>query len=182
MQALVVYESMFGNSETIARAVVDGLTPYLPATAVEVATAPTVLDDSIGLLVVGGPTHAFSMSRPGTRRSAAEQSAVGVISTGIGIREWLGRTQVLTTGLSAAAFDTRVSGANGRPKVPGSAAHSAARKLRGRSLRMITAPTSFYVCDTTGPLRDGEVERARAWAGSLGAQLRRATDGTPAPG
>jgi hypothetical protein len=57
----------------------------------EVGVAPTALDGDVDLLVVGGPTHAFGMSRPGTRQSAAQQSQRGLVSARTGLREWLGR-------------------------------------------------------------------------------------------
>ncbi|HSL25245.1 MAG TPA: flavodoxin domain-containing protein [Acidimicrobiia bacterium] len=74
MPALVVFESMFGNTEAIAKAVADGLTARMAVDIVEVGVAPAVLSDDVELLVVGGPTHAFGMSRPGTRQKAAEQT------------------------------------------------------------------------------------------------------------
>ena len=60
MRALVVFESMFGDTETIARAVADGLSDAIRVDIVDVATAPRV-DADVDLLVVGGPTHAFGM-------------------------------------------------------------------------------------------------------------------------
>ena len=67
MKVLVVYESMFGNTKAIAEAIGEALA----AEVVEVSDAPDVLPDDVGLLVVGAPTHAFSLSRPATRQSAA---------------------------------------------------------------------------------------------------------------
>ena len=55
MRALVVYESMYGNTRDVAKAVADGLATRMPVQLTEVGTAPTVLGDDIGLLVVGAP-------------------------------------------------------------------------------------------------------------------------------
>ena len=63
VRALVVYESMFGNTERIARAIRDGLRQSVPTEIVPAYRAPTVVPADVRLLVVGGPTHAFSMSR-----------------------------------------------------------------------------------------------------------------------
>ena len=63
MRALVVYESMYGNTKEIAAAVADGLSTRMPVQLTEVGAAPTLLADDIGLLVVGGPTHAHGMSK-----------------------------------------------------------------------------------------------------------------------
>lgn len=88
-RALVVFESMFGNTATIAQAIADGLSGGADVDVVEVGVAPTVIADDVSPLVVGGPTHAFGMSRPSSRRSAAQQADHGVVSRGIGLREWL---------------------------------------------------------------------------------------------
>ena len=64
-RALVVYESMFGNSEKVARAVAQGVAEVMPVKLVEVTVAPTELE-GVDLIVAGGPTHAFSMSREST--------------------------------------------------------------------------------------------------------------------
>jgi hypothetical protein len=173
MRALVVYESMFGNTETIAKAVGDGLSSHLRVDVVEVGAAPGVIGDDVDLLVVGGPTHAFGLSRPGTRADAAKQAADGVVSAGIGLREWLAAVRGGSASTAAAAFDTRI----GKPRVPGSAARAAARRLRGRGFRIAAPAQSFYVAGTPGPLLEGETERARRWGDALGSDLsRRAVD------
>lgn len=61
MRAFVVYESLFGNTARIAQAVVDGLTEHLDVEHHDVAEGQ--LPNGVDLLVMGGPTHAFSMSR-----------------------------------------------------------------------------------------------------------------------
>ncbi|HEX6918357.1 MAG TPA: flavodoxin domain-containing protein, partial [Phycicoccus sp.] len=73
-RALVVYESMFGNSEQVARAVAAGAGEVMSVDVREVTTAPTELG-GYDVVVIGGPTHAFTMSRPSTRREAREQGA-----------------------------------------------------------------------------------------------------------
>ena len=72
VHALVVYESMFGNTAAIARAIADGLCSRLDVEIVEVSKAPTRLGE-IDLVVAGGPTHVFGLSRPSTRRSAGSR-------------------------------------------------------------------------------------------------------------
>ncbi len=64
MRALVVYESMFGNTEAVARAVAGGLSGSMEVEVYEVSRAPSPVTGPIDLLVVGGPTHAFSLVAP----------------------------------------------------------------------------------------------------------------------
>jgi flavorubredoxin len=160
--ALVVFESMFGNTRDVADAIAEGLRTRYSVDLVEVGAAPTTLPRDMDLVVVGGPTHAFGMTRPATREDAASRSPSGIISSGTGLREWL-EALVLPTVMRVAAFDTRID----KPRVPGSAAKAAAKRLR-RLGAHITAPAeSFYVVDVRGPLLAGELQRARAWGESL---------------
>ncbi|TCO20403.1 hypothetical protein EV652_112149 [Kribbella steppae] len=170
-RALVVYESMFGNTWKVAAAIRDGLTTASDTDLVRVDRAPAEIPADVGLLVVGGPTHAFSMSRPSTRADAAHQDEV-VMPVETGIREWLEELPHSTRSTLTATFDTRITKVR---RLPGSAARSAAKMLRRRDFRQLTAPMSFYVDDTTGPIEEQELARARQWGVDLGAELRSAS-------
>lgn len=160
MHALVIFESMFGNTRVIAEAIADGLSSGIETELVEVGAAPTVIGDDVGLFVVGGPTHAFGMSRPGTRKTAAEQAVEGAVSKGIGQREWLDALERGSGSVAAAAFDTRID----KPHwLVGSAARAVEKRLRRLGFRIISASQSFYVAGTPGSLLDGEADRARRW-------------------
>ena len=160
MSAIVVYESMWGNTGAVARAVAEGLGQRVAL--VEVSDAPSELSDDVDLLVVGGPTHAFSMSRPTTRQDAVKQGA-GTTHAERGIREWLDALP-RSDRLPVATFDTRVAKVR---HLPGSAARKAAKEVRRRHLGHLVDTESFYVEDSPGPLLDGELERARAWGVQL---------------
>jgi len=173
MRALVVFESMFGNTKEIAEAVAAGLAERMDVELVEVGVAPTTLAGDVGLLVVGGPTHVMGMSRPSTRQDAARQlagaaedaaAAKEVVSKGVGIREWLTGVDLGRPAPAVAVFDTKL-----RSPLPGSAAPKAARLLRRRGARVVDR-RSFYVLGTPGPLRDGERDQARRWAADLAAR------------
>ena len=168
MKVLVMYESMFGNSERVAHAVADGLRETVEVLIRDVTTAhPGDLAGDIDLLVVGGPTHALSMSRPSTREDAIRQGAgQGLASRGL--REWLEGLSGDLHGLPFAAFDTRVSRVR---RLPGSAARSATRVLRRHQGRMLVTPESFFVDDVAGPLDHDEVARAKAWGRHLAAVM-----------
>lgn len=159
MKALVVYESMFGNTARIAEEVADGLNGAMTVDLVEVGAAPTSLE-GVDLVAVGCPTHAFGLSRPGTRADAERKGAEAAHAAGPGLRDWLEAVGPGRPGLPAAAFDTRID----RPRVPGSAAKGAVRRLRQLGCHVVLPAQSFFVADTAGPLVSGEEERARRWA------------------
>jgi Flavodoxin len=160
MRALVVYESMFGNTRDIAQAIAEGMGSRFATEVVEVSRAGTVFGPQMDLLVVGGPTQGFGLSRPGTRESAGRMAPDGLVSPAIGVREWLADLPAPAGDVAAAAFDTRL----GKPRwLTGSAAQRIAKRLRLAGYRLVAEPTSFVVGSTTGPLVDGERDRARRW-------------------
>ena len=159
MRALVVYESMFGHTEQIARAVATGLSVHGDTDVREVEGLVGHVGAGYDLIVVGGPTHAFSMSRDSTRADAIERGATQG-SQLLGIREWLEHLGRHPQEAMVATFDTRVQRVR---RLPGSAAKAAAKRLRALGFEAAAAPESFYVLDVDGPLGDGELDRARAW-------------------
>jgi flavodoxin len=177
MRALIVFESMFGNTEAVAGAIAEGMGSLASVTVVPVGTAPDVVGPEIGLLVVGGPTHAFGMSRHSTRTDAVKQGAMPVTPVDQGLREWLERASISAT-TAVATFDTRVLKAH----LPGSAARAALRQLRQHKLTAIGPATSFAVGGTRGPLDAGELDRARAWGESLAATAMKRSPDIAAPG
>jgi hypothetical protein len=166
-RALVIFESMFGNTRAIAEAVAEGLSSRFVTDLNEVSLAPTRMPDDVSLVVVGGPTHAFGLTRPRTRQDAATQADEPLVSPAGGVREWLEAAELPRSGVGAAAFDTRID----KPWVPGSAAQGAEKRLRRLGFRVVAEAQSFYVTGTKGPLATGEVERARRWAEQVAAQI-----------
>lgn len=165
MRALVVVESMYGNTARIAAQVRDGLAETWDADLCSVDDRlPRALSE-YGLLVLGGPTHAFSMSTAPSREEALKR-VEGAGEAGLGIREWLPQLGTDFTG-QIAVFDTRMA------RFGGSAARSMARHLR-REGRKVIARRSFRVDSQRGPLREGEAYRARTWGSELAVVARRA--------
>lgn len=161
MRALVVFESMFGNTHRIADAIADGMADGAEVAIFDVADAPAQVPVGVDLLVAGGPTHAFSMSRLSTRRDAARRGGA-FTDVPDGLREWLHALPAPSSECTFAAFDTRVD----MPLLPGAASHSATRVARRLGFRVVE-PASFLVEGYEGPLVDGQLERAREWGHGL---------------
>jgi flavodoxin len=162
MRALVVFESMFGNTRTVADAIAEGLGTALEVRLVNVADAPTEVPADVDLVVVGGPTHALGMSRPSTRKSAADEAVTTVTPVATGMREWLD-AMTAPPATAGATFDTRVKVRG----LPGSAARRAQRRLRRKGVALLAPAATFWVEGTPGPLRDGERDRAVQWGEHL---------------
>jgi flavodoxin len=141
MKALVVYDSVYGNTEQIAKAVAAGIAGG--AQAVRVGAAGVDALKSIDLLVVGSPTL-------GGRPTAAMKSFID------------GIPQPVARRLRVAAFDTRVSMKFAR--IFGWAAARMAEKLTASGSSLKAPPEGFIVKGRSGPLAEGETERAKAWA------------------
>jgi hypothetical protein len=170
MKAVVVYESMYGNTHLVADAIAAGLRD---ATGDVVLVAPVdeadaAMLDGAELLVVGGPTHVHGLSRPRTRTAAAEAAAkpqsgltMEPDADGPGLREWfdgLGAAPGV-----AAAFDTRL---DAPPSFTGRASKGIGKRLRQLGCELIAKPESFLVTKETH-LLDDEATRARAWGTEL---------------
>ena len=178
MRVTVVYESLFGNTRTLAEAIAEGIRTAAPGADVscipvaEAGPAAAAAD----LLVAGGPTHFLGMTSQRSRRMARQywaQAAGGgahhakqAPPLGPGVREWLA-TLPAGGGRPAAAFDTRLD-----TLFPGSAARLIGRTLLDHGYQIIAAPEGFTVTAMQGPLSPGEHERAKAWGAGLADSLR----------
>jgi hypothetical protein len=75
------------------------------------------------------------------------------------MREWMAGLPSGSAGF--AAFETRIWWS------PGSAPKHIAAALTAKGYHQMAAPEKFIVTGKTGPLKDGELGRARAWGLSL---------------
>jgi hypothetical protein len=180
MKITIVYESMFGNTHEVAQAIADGIRQSRLDADVEclpVAEASPDLITSTDLLVVGGPTHIRGMTSQFSRKIGIgeEEKAEGEgapkhdlepDAEGPGLRDWFGGLPKIHEGGRAAAYDTRLGS-----RMAGGAAHGIARRLRRHGYQLASEPAGFIVENSYGPIREGEIERAKEW----GAQLVRAT-------
>jgi hypothetical protein len=173
MRAVVVYESMYGNTHLIADAIADGLRHTADVIVVSVHETNAALLEAADLLVVGGPTHVHGMSRPSTREAAvvaAERPESGLTidpeAAGPGVREWFASLDKLDK--PAAAFDTRIDAS---AVLTGRASKGIARELRKQGCSLVAEPESFLVTKETY-LEPDEEAHARRWGATLAALAR----------
>jgi hypothetical protein len=163
--ALVIFESMYGNTHTVADHVADGLRSVFATDVLPAARATPAGLAAVDLVVVGAPTHVHGLPRQRTREAAVaalEKSPDDLTlepeALGPGLRELFDQLD-RRDGAVAAAFDTRIDA----PAVlTGRASRGIAGRLRDHGFRLVTAPESFLV-DKHNHLRDGEADRATAW-------------------
>jgi flavodoxin-like protein len=168
MRAVIIYESMYGNTHLVADAIGAGLGSAFDVSVVPVArVSPAVLADA-DLVVVGGPTHVHGMSRAGTRKAAVEAAnkpasplRVEPDAPGPGLRDWFGALGQHSA--KAAAFDTRI---HGPAALTGRASKGLTRQLRAHGFDVIAQPESFLVTKQDR-LEPEETDRARAWGTKL---------------
>ena len=125
MRALIVYESLYGNTHIIANSIAEGLRDKAcDVHIVPVTRATAEMARDTDLLIVGGPTHMHGMTSGSSRRMGAE--AAGKPGSGLdlepdaagpGLREWLHGIGPASA-LPAAAFDTRFEGSRSSPGGP----------------------------------------------------------------
>ncbi len=161
MNALVVYDSQYGNTERVAQAIAEALRAFGRARTVRSGVAPLVELDEVDTLILGCPTQGWRPTQ--TMRDFLENTPA----------ESLRR-------LAVVCFDTRLH----KPRwLTGSAAAVLARKLKQAGVRSLMPPESFFVVATEGPLEPGELERAAAWARAIASEVARAhpitSGGTP---
>jgi Flavodoxin len=173
MRTLIVYESMYGRTHTVADAIAKGLGPDAEVKVVPVGEASDELVSWADLLVVGGPTHVHGMTRATTRRSAQDAAAkpdsvleLDPAADGPGLREWF-QTLGQREGMRAAAFDTRISGP---AFLSGRASAGIASSLRRHGCTIVIESESFLV-DRQTNLLTGEAERAEHWGAMLAGLL-----------
>lgn len=152
MKVLVVYDSVFGNTEKVAQAIGAAFEPQAEVTTLRIGEVTADHLKDLGALVVGSPTRKFSPTPA--------------------IKKWLSSLPSRSLdGVKIAAFDTRVDVEEvnsriltGFVKLFGYAAEPMAAQLVKKGGSQAVQPAGFIVLGTEGPLREGELERAAEWA------------------
>jgi len=152
MKALVIYDSVFGNTEQIAQAIGNALGSQGDVETLRVSNVKHEQLTGLNLLIVGSPTRGFRPTEAITNflRSIPKNGLKGV---------------------NVAAFDTRFSTSYIESpalrllvKTGGYAAKPIADRLEKSGGDLIMPPEGFFVEETEGPLKEGELERATDWA------------------
>jgi hypothetical protein len=163
MKAVVVYESHWGNTAAVARAVAEGIGAGARALNTDEATAAALA--GADLIIAGGPVIAFSLGREGALKLIASDVKAPIapdVSHPL-LRSWL---DALPAGHGwGVAFETRIWWS------PRGATGTIESKLRQAGYQRLAKGERFLVAGGYGPLRDGELDRARQWGAALAKQL-----------
>ena len=141
MKVLIVYDSVYGNTEKIAKAIGGAIIGEVKVLRVDEAN-PSELK-TIDLFIVGSPTQ-------GGRPTPAIRTLLNKVP------------EASLQGINVAAFDTRMS--TKLVAVFGYAAGRIAGNLKGKGGTLIAPPEGFFIKGIKGPLKEGELERAAGWA------------------
>ena len=165
MHAIVVYESHWGNTAAIARAIAEGIGPEVRALSTAEATGEVIA--GADLIVAGAPLLGFSLPTEGMLKGLAGNASRDPTPPDLShpsMRAWL---DALPKGAGgAASFETRIWWS------PGSAAKAILGKLEALGYRPVAKAQRFVVQGKYGPLRDGEQERAKAWGAALAQAMK----------
>ena len=152
MKTLIIYDSAFGNTEKIAKAIGDAIGPKEDVSVLRITSVGLDQLKSLDLLIVGSPTQGF-------RPTKAISGFLETIP-----KDGLKNVRI-------AAFDTRIDVADIKQgalramvKMGGYAAKHIEDALKKKGAVPVMPPEGFFVKDREGPLRDGELERAATWA------------------
>jgi flavodoxin len=146
LKTVVVYDSLYGNTEIIARAIGDAIPGTVPVLRVGQVSVGDL--EAVDLLIIGSPTH-----------GALPTEAVQGLLNRIG--------PPARVSARAATFDTRLTWFF-LERWGGFAASKMADMLQDKGWMLAGAPGGFFVRGLKkGPLKAGEAERAAAWASAL---------------
>lgn len=162
MKAIVVYESLWGNTAAVARAIAEGMGPGACALSTAHATPDRMADAD--WIVAGSPLFAFRLPTDDIRETIRKKAATFPAPPDFShpsLRQWL---DALAPGHGrAAAFETRIWWS------PGGATSAILKGLRKAGYVPAARGKRFRVAGMYGPLKPGELDRAREWGQKLAA-------------
>jgi flavodoxin len=148
MKALIVYDSVFGNTAKVAQAMAEAL----QASALPVSQVTTDQLRGLNLLIVGSPTRSFRPTPAISKflKSLSKDQLAGIRAATFDTRIWLNT-------IDSAAFRFLVDKG-------GYAANTMASAIKKKGGTLDVLPEGFLVTGEEGPLKEGELERAAEWA------------------
>ncbi len=144
MKILIIYDSVYGNTEKIAKAI--GAAVAGEVKVLRISEAGSIELNLFDALFIGSPTQGGKPTQP--------------------VQDFLGRlSESVVKGVKVAAFDTRLS--TKWVGIFGYAAGKIGESLKRKDANLLAPPEAFFVKGTKGPLADGELERAAGWAKTI---------------
>ena len=159
MKTALLYDSAYGNTEKIAQAIGQALGTQEEVAVLRIGEVNQAQLAGLKLLIVGSPTQRLRPTIPTSNllKMLAGNSLKGVkvaaFDTRLTVQE-IEKIRVL-------AFFVRLFGGYAAPVI--------AKGLQKKGGELIAPPEGFYVEGMEGPLVDGELERAAAWARQISA-------------
>lgn len=158
MKILIVYDSVFGNTEKIALEIGKSLLRYGEVRSLKAKDVRPESLEGVDRVIVGSPTRKFRPTPQIVRFLA------GLAGDGL-------------KGVKGAAFDTRVDTASIKSPIlrfivntAGYAAGPIAARMKRAGAEVTIEPAGFCVEGTEGPLKEGELARAARWAERIAEQ------------
>lgn len=144
-KAIVIYDTIYGNTEKVAKALASGMSEQgVQADSIGVGKVDINRLKEYDLLAIGGPTHAFGISKP----------MKGFLKKLKNVEEVKGK--------KAFAFDTRM-----KIRIAGSAAKKIEKELKKLRMNIVRSSSSAIVLGSEGPLEEGTEDKFKQIAGEI---------------
>jgi len=156
MKKLIIYDSVFGNTEKVARAIGAALSPQEDVSVLRVTEVTSEHLAGLDLLIAGSPTRAF---KPTPTMSNFLKKLPNNCLQGVKVTALDTRADVKEVNNGFLTFMVGIFGYAAEPM---------AKRLVKKGGSLVTPPVGFFITASEGPLRDGEIERAAAWGAAIG--------------
>lgn len=152
MKVMIIYDSVYGNTEQIAKTVAGAFQDQSELKVLRATEVNPEQVKEVGLVIFGSPTQ-------GGKPTQVVQDLINRIP------------EQVFKGRNFAIFDTRIT--SKLAGIFGYAAGKMAGTLKSKGSNLVVTPEGFFVKGTKGPLKDGELERATSWAKGI-AEIQKA--------
>ncbi len=161
MKGLIVYESFFGNTEQVARAVGSGIGAGAEIEVMKIGDVKPEHLKGLGLLIVGSPTRQF---RPTAGVKAFFEGLSGGALNGV-------KVAAFDTGIALSDMPSAILQFFYKIGIGRYAAPIVADLLKKYGGALVIPAEGFYVEKAEGPMKPGELERAAEWGKKIAASL-----------